>query len=92
MKFSSYELNGKATYGLADGEGNFTTVSDDLIHSYPTLKDAIAEYALADIANRLGDKAADTNIDSVKMLPVIPNPAKIICVGPRPRTPIQKTQ
>ena len=43
MKFSSYELNGKATYGLADGEGNFTTVSDDLIHRYPTLKDAIAE-------------------------------------------------
>ncbi|MBT3766574.1 MAG: fumarylacetoacetate hydrolase family protein [Rhodospirillaceae bacterium] len=81
MKFSSYEVNGTATYGLADGEGKLTTVGDDLAHRYPTLKDVIAGDALADVANRLGDKTPDTDVESVKMLPVIPNPAKIICVG-----------
>ena len=81
MKFSSYEVNGTASYGLADGEGKLTTVGDALAHRYPTLKDAIAGDALADIASRLGGKTPDTDVESVKMLPVIPNPAKIICVG-----------
>lgn len=92
MKFSSYEIDGKATYGLADGEGKLTTVGDDLAHRYPTLKDVIVGEALADVASRLGDKTPDTDVESVKMLPVIPNPEKIICVGLNYRAHVNETR
>ncbi|MEQ8196012.1 MAG: fumarylacetoacetate hydrolase family protein [Rhodospirillales bacterium] len=81
MKFSSYEKSGEACYGLAGDDGKLTTVPGDLAKKYPDLKAAIAADALGEIAKALAGQKPDAAIDTVKMLPVIPNPDKIFCVG-----------
>ena len=53
----------------------------DLSARWPSLRDAIAAKGLADIAAATRNSAADFRLDEVELLPVIPNPDKILCVG-----------
>ncbi len=53
----------------------------DLSTRWPSLRDAIAAKGLADVAAATRNAAADFSLDEVELLPVIPNPDKILCVG-----------
>ena len=53
----------------------------DLSARWPSLRDAIAAKGLADVAAATRNAAADFSLDEVELLPVIPNPDKILCVG-----------
>jgi 2-keto-4-pentenoate hydratase/2-oxohepta-3-ene-1,7-dioic acid hydratase in catechol pathway len=53
----------------------------DLSARWPSLRDAIAAKGLADIAAATRNAKADFSLDEVELLPVIPNPDKILCVG-----------
>lgn len=53
----------------------------DLSARWPSLRDAIAAKGLPDIAAATRNSAADFRLDEVELLPVIPNPDKILCVG-----------
>jgi 2-keto-4-pentenoate hydratase/2-oxohepta-3-ene-1,7-dioic acid hydratase in catechol pathway len=53
----------------------------DLSARWPSLRDAIAGKGLADIAAATRNAAADFSLDDVELLPAIPNPDKILCVG-----------
>jgi len=81
MKFTSYEIGGKASYGLVTEESKLTTVQGDLAQKYPDLKSVIEGDALADVGKQLAAQSPDTDMESVKMLPVIHNPGKIFCIG-----------
>ena len=53
----------------------------DLSARWPSLRDAIAAKGLADVAAATRKATADFRLDDVELLPVIPNPDKILCVG-----------
>ncbi|MBB3957584.1 fumarylacetoacetate hydrolase family protein [Novosphingobium sediminicola] len=72
MRYVSFTRpNGKASFGRLDGQTVF-----DLGGAYASLKAAIAADALASLAD--GEAFA---LDAIKLLPVIPDPEKILCVG-----------
>jgi 2-keto-4-pentenoate hydratase/2-oxohepta-3-ene-1,7-dioic acid hydratase in catechol pathway len=78
MKLLSYLLpDGTHSYGTADG-GKIRDVGDSLRHRYPDLRAAIAGDALDDVAASGGD---EIGMDEVTLLPPVPNPDKVICVG-----------
>lgn len=78
MKFLSFTTPTGATFGLtADGKN----VVDLGLRVGGTLKDAIRRDVLADLAARFGNAPADYRLDEIGFLPVIPDPAKILCVG-----------
>jgi 2-keto-4-pentenoate hydratase/2-oxohepta-3-ene-1,7-dioic acid hydratase in catechol pathway len=77
MKFSSFLLDGKPSWGLATATG----VVDLTCAEAPDLRSALASgrhEALARAAEGRGDSAAFAEI---RFLPVIPNPDKIVCIG-----------
>lgn len=53
----------------------------DLSARWPSLRDAIAAKGLTTLAAATRNAAADFSLDEVELLPVIPNPDKILCVG-----------
>ncbi|CAN5597650.1 fumarylacetoacetate hydrolase family protein [soil metagenome] len=53
----------------------------DLSARWPSLRDAIAGKGLADVAAATRNASADFSLDDVELLPAIPNPDKILCVG-----------
>lgn len=80
MKYVSYRQNGRDSWGhVEDG-----MVSDLGAFTGVDLKTALAE-------GRLGQAKADIPLSDIKLLPVIPNPAKIFCVGHNYETHRQET-
>jgi len=90
MKFTSYEVDGEERYGLVDG-GNLKTVGGDFRERYLTLRDAIAGNALSEIGDALSGADADLAVDDATLLPVIPKPDKILCVGLNYKSHIDET-
>jgi len=82
MRYVSFTRpDGSASFGRLDGETVF-----DLGGTYAGLKAAIAAGALASLAD--GEAFA---LDAVKLLPVIPDPDKILCVGLNYATHVAET-
>lgn len=78
MKFLSYVLDGKASFGaLIDDK------IADLGGHYPTLdlRQAIREHRLDEMAATAKQMGGDISQGEVSFLPTIPNPEKIICIG-----------
>lgn len=80
MRFASFELKGEATWGLATDKG-LIPVDAATKAKYPTLRAAIAADKLAGIGGALAGKAPAVSLDDAVYLPVIPDPAKILCIG-----------
>jgi 2-keto-4-pentenoate hydratase/2-oxohepta-3-ene-1,7-dioic acid hydratase in catechol pathway len=78
MKLASYVLEGRASYGLVDGDKAY-----DLGRRlpYPDLKALVAAGAYAQAREAVKGAAADAEFGNLVLLPVIPNPGKIFCVG-----------
>jgi len=76
MKFASYELDGRASWGAVVGD----TVVPLATPALPTLKDAIAAEALPQSEAGLALQAG-VPLAAVTWLPVIPEPGKIFCIG-----------
>jgi len=76
MKFLSFTTPTGASFGLTDGK----TVVDLGLRTGGTLREAIRRDALSDLA-RHANAPADYRLDEIGFLPVIPDPAKILCVG-----------
>lgn len=80
MKFLSYLNNGKPSFGLA-AAGGIVDVGGRLGDQFVDLKSAIHAGALRAIAERYQADSVDMALDAVQVLPVIPNPGKIFCIG-----------
>ena len=80
MKLVSYQHTGKDSYGAIVGDGVV-----DLGRIYgaraPDLKAFIAADLFADASARLAQAQVALPLSEVTLLPVIPNPGKILCVG-----------
>jgi 2-keto-4-pentenoate hydratase/2-oxohepta-3-ene-1,7-dioic acid hydratase in catechol pathway len=78
MKFASFSKNGKAGYGAVTKDG-IVDLGRRLSHA--DLKAVIAAGAMDEARKAAGGQAADMPLESVTLLPPIPNPSKIICIG-----------
>lgn len=79
MKLASYLIEGTASFGVVD---------HDLVHDLgpvfgagvPDLKALIASDGIAQVSAKLAE-AKSVPLADVTLLPVVPNPGKIFCVG-----------
>ncbi len=79
MRWLTFSHASRVSFGYitSDGQG---VVDVGARGAYPDLKAVIADDALAETAQSLGDEA-DVALSGIEYLPTIPNPSKILCVG-----------
>jgi 2-keto-4-pentenoate hydratase/2-oxohepta-3-ene-1,7-dioic acid hydratase in catechol pathway len=80
MKRMSYVTPQRASFGVVRGE-RVVDLGVRLGTGCPDLKSAIAQGLLPRIAALADNAPADFHLDDVVPLPVIPNPARILCAG-----------
>src|SRR5205814_165759 len=81
MKLASYIADGKPAFGLVTDIG-VITLSDRLGDRSFTLREALQQEGVLDEMLKLAKGAEpDLRLDQIKFLPVITDPAKILCVG-----------
>ena len=78
MKFLSFRAGGASRYGIADGS---KVIDLSVRLKYPDLKALITAGARAEAEREAKGATGDFNLDQVVFDPVIPNAAKIVCVG-----------
>lgn len=81
MKFLSFEIDGQGSYGLLRDGDEVLDLGKRLRSSAPTLKDLIARGELVGIASAYGAFPSDHRLADLRLLPVIPEPRTIACVG-----------
>ncbi|WP_108605341.1 fumarylacetoacetate hydrolase family protein [Aminobacter sp. MSH1] len=80
MKFVSFLRLGRPGFGAVTGNG-IVDLTGRLSPEFISLKHAIAHDLLSNCNEYARDKSAEYSFADVTLLPVIPDPAKIICVG-----------
>ena len=80
MKLLSFEHAGQASFG-AVVDGGIVYLKRALGGRYAGLRQLIAADAFAEAAAALQGRKVDHALDAVTLLPVIPDPDKIVCVG-----------
>ena len=89
MRFASFETEGRATYGVVGTDGRHTPVPAAFQARFADLKAAIAANALGELNGLAGASLAP---EQVRLLPVIPNPGKLICVGLNYKSHVAETK
>jgi 2-keto-4-pentenoate hydratase/2-oxohepta-3-ene-1,7-dioic acid hydratase in catechol pathway len=80
MRLISFVRDGIESWGAVVGEA-VVDMSTRFDRKYPRLKHALAKPTLNLIAHELNAAQPDFNLASVTLLPPIPDPDKIICIG-----------
>lgn len=80
MRLVSFRRGARDSWGIAKDEG-VIDAGAKLGGRFPTLRDAIAGDAWAELRQMARDAKPDLKLSDILHLPVIPNPDKIICVG-----------
>jgi 2-keto-4-pentenoate hydratase/2-oxohepta-3-ene-1,7-dioic acid hydratase in catechol pathway len=80
MKVVSFVRNGKSSYGVVSGDG-IVDVGARLGGKYADLVAVLKAGALAEVEATAKGVTADMKLDGTTLLPVVPNPGKIVCVG-----------
>jgi 2-keto-4-pentenoate hydratase/2-oxohepta-3-ene-1,7-dioic acid hydratase in catechol pathway len=88
MKLASFEAGGKQSYGVVS-DGKITDARAVFGEKAPDLRMALALDLFASGAELKG--APSFAIDKVKLLPVITNPDKILCIGVNYRSHLAET-
>lgn len=78
MKIASFRANATASYGLVTDAG--VVDAGRRLTAYPTLSAVLAGGALPELA-KLAGEPADHALSAVELLPTIPDPQKIFCIG-----------
>ena len=88
MRWLSFEVAGRASYGIVSGDG---VVDVGARHSHRTLKDLLASGDLASVSREASRAKADHALASIKYLPVITQPDKILCAGINYKSHMEET-
>ncbi len=87
MRLASFQSGDQQTYGVVDGQ-MLREPRQDFRARYPDLRSVISSGKLAELA--AGAAGATHDIHSVRFLPLIPNPDKVLCVGVNYRPHIEE--
>ncbi len=80
MRIASFERNGTPSYGVVSDD-RLIDVGSRLRSRYPDLRAVLAADALPELQSAATPDVPTFPLDQVRLLPVIPNPEKILCVG-----------
>lgn len=80
MKLISFVLNDRPTYGVLIGD-SVLDLGPVIGGRAPDLKMALAENLLPELRRLSAGRPATLKLDALTLLPVIPNPGQIFCVG-----------
>lgn len=80
MKLVSYENASGTSWGILKGDHVLDGVALTK-GTFPTLKSVLKADALNEIARQAAERAGHLKLTELNLLPVIPDPGKIICVG-----------
>jgi 2-keto-4-pentenoate hydratase/2-oxohepta-3-ene-1,7-dioic acid hydratase in catechol pathway len=92
MSFVSFETAGHQTYGVWQDEGHWLQVPAAFQAQYPDLKSVIAAHKLDELEAVTRQAAQQVTRDQARLLPVIPNPGKVFCVGLNYKTHVAETK
>ena len=81
MKLLTFDRSGQRSYGLLRTDESIVDLGERLGARAPTLKALLALDNWQAEAGRHADGPADHRLAEVTLLPVIPDPAAIVCVG-----------
>ena len=90
MKLVSFIAAGKPAYGLVKGD-RVIDLAARYGERWPTLRALLTAGALPDAERLAADVSADLPLSGLQLLPVIPDPDKIICVGLNYRDHVAET-
>lgn len=80
MKLASFTVDGRASYGVVS-DSCVIDIGRRLADRYPTLLAALAAGAISEIERTSEGQRPDYDLAALRLLPPIPAPGKIICVG-----------
>jgi 2-keto-4-pentenoate hydratase/2-oxohepta-3-ene-1,7-dioic acid hydratase in catechol pathway len=89
MKLATYRHAGKEAYGAVAGD-RLVPLSAKLSGKWPDLRAALRAGGLDALADAARSEAPSLKLSEVELLPPIPYPEKIICVGLNYRTHIEE--
>ncbi len=78
MKIASFKSGSAASYGLVTEAGIID--AGRRLKNFPTLKSLLADGSLDDLRTMQGERA-DHALADVELLPTVPDPDKIFCIG-----------
>lgn len=79
MKLVSFRKDGRSAYGIVEGDG-IVDAHARFGGDHPTLRSLLDPQGLKALA-ALAGTSADAALASVELLPVVPDPEKIFCIG-----------
>ncbi len=80
LKLASYVHQNAACYGIVEGDG-VIDLTGRIGARYPDLKTLIEDAGLDEARKAGAAQKPDLNLADAKLLPPIPNPGKIFCIG-----------
>ena len=92
MSFVSFEIAGQQSYGLWKDESNWIQVPHAFQAEYPDLKSVIAANKLDECEALILQSGKGVTASQAHLLPVIPNPSKIFCIGLNYKTHVAETK
>lgn len=92
MSFVSFELTGKPTFGIWENDQTYLQVPSAYQAQYADLKSVIAADKLAELEAVTRLSAIKVDAHAARLLPVIPNPSKILCVGLNYKSHVAETK
>jgi 2-keto-4-pentenoate hydratase/2-oxohepta-3-ene-1,7-dioic acid hydratase in catechol pathway len=78
MKIASFKAAGAASYGIVTDAGVIDVAKR--LKAYPTLKTLLAKGSLDELKALQGERA-DYALKDIELLPTVPDPDKIFCIG-----------
>ena len=92
MGFVSFIADEQATYGVWLDESNWLQVPAAFQAEHPDLKSVIAADRLAELETLTRQSGQRVSAARARLLPVIPNPGKVVCVGLNYKTHVAETK
>lgn len=92
MSFVSFEIGGRASYGLWMDEQTWIQAPAEFEARYPDLRSVIAADRLDELDRVARASGRRVSAGQARLLPVIPNPGKVLCVGLNYKSHVAETK
>jgi len=92
MKLLSFRHNGRDAYGVVAADGLIVDLTEHFGATAPDLRSLLETDQMDAVKRHVAESKGTVRMEDVDLLPVIPNPGKIVCVGLNYAEHVQETQ